>query len=430
MKVIADDEEDTTIILGGSDCDNYTKDEYLSWCYGIVQARKDSNKEQEKEFSNKLLCALKSFCLTEIDNMADSVKETETLKNEGYSDDKIPSMIYTPEDIAVMKGEIEEIWNSIDPEEDNYIQKVNIVSVQCENVFTYHVKNKIDPDNREANNKKLDDIDYKNYNITKNALSVVPAYSGYLIKDDFGICFLISIEPLFVSHILDAFFEHNIWFLGFSTRFLKIDGNRWNSPYAFTTHDIGHAQNSFAYIYRSDTTLPTCYQSIYSSNNNTKQGYELIRDFYNYCKEKNKKGSKELIALQIAIFFAIHEFGFYSDCREWFGDSSDANFKEDLTNKLISDDYRFFNKNDLFGILPKKRVRDPASTDPSKKEELVTNYLKNEVIENFVNTYTSWQKERGISPPTRPIEKGGRKTKRVRSKKTMKKRRKSRRSRK
>jgi hypothetical protein len=412
MKVIADDEEDSSIILGGGECDNYTRDEYVNWCYGIVQARKDSNKEQEKDFSDKLLCALKAFCLRKIDDIADSEKETIRLKEEGYSDDKIPSMLYTPEDIAVMKGEIEEIWNSIDPAEDNYIQKVNIVSVQCSNMFTHHVKNKLNPRGQEFDIELI--INYKNYNDTKKEVSKDTEYSGYLINNGVSVFYLISVEPLFVSHILDGFLEHNIWFLGFETRFLNIDGNNWQSPFSFTSHDLGHANGS----------LSMCYRRIYGSNDNTEKGYESVSNFYKYCKEKYKKGSKELSALQLAIFYVIHEIP--HNCNIWFGNSSWGGFEKSILIKP----YMFLDENALFGILP-KRIRQSTEADPSKKEELVTNYLKNEVIENFVNTYTSWKRERGITPtPEQPTTVGGRKTKRRRSKKTIKKRRKSRKSRK
>jgi hypothetical protein len=396
-------------------CDDYTKEEYLGWCYGIVQSRSDSDKNQEFFFSDKLLCALKKFCLKEIDNMADGEKETVTLKIEGYNDDVIPSMLYTSDEIDAMKREIDEIWLSIDPKEDNYIQKVNIVSVQCANMFNYHVKNKLDPD-RENWRKKVIDINlgkkYKNYADTKNAVLLQgiygsEEYSGYLNKDDFGVYFLISIEPLFVSHMLDGFFEHKIWFVGFSSRFLKTDGDTWISPFRFIKHDIGHAHNSFSYTFKKNHDYRhNCYDSIYNSNSSTKKGYELVSDFYKYCKQKYQKGSKEGIALQIAIFIAMHEFGLQDDCEIWFGNSSEKDFIDKIKSEMNYKVHRFFNKNDLFGSLP-KRIRNTANTatDKPTKEKIITDYLYNEVVENYVKTYTEWQQSLTV---------GGRKTRKGR----------------
>lgn len=328
--------------------------------------------------------------------MADSKKETETLKKEGYDDAIIPSMLYTSEEIDKMKREIDEIWLSIDPNEENYIQKVNIVSIQCSNMFSYLVKNRTDPEpnpnRRIVRDYKLG-INYKSYVDTKNAIAL--EYSGYLRKDTFEVYFLVSIETLFISQIVEGFFEHKIWFLGFSSRFLKFDGNVWNSPYKFLSHDVVHAQFSFSYtFYEQNQDDRNCYNSVYNSNRNTNAGYNLVRDFYKYCKMKYKKGSKEITALQMAIFMGMHEQGTDSDCKIWFGNSSEKDFKNNIKHEMKIHYERFFNKNDLFGSIP-KRIRDSANTaeDKPSKEKIITDYLENEVVENYVNTYTEWQKD-------------------------------------
>ena len=407
MKIVADDYGASEIMLGGGDCDGYEdKNQYLQWCYDLVQAEKDGNKENEKAFSDKLLCALKAFCIKEIDEMADSDKEREKLKDEGYSDTIIPSMLYTPEKIKKMKDEIDKIWESMELIEDNYTQKVNIVSIQLLSMFTFNLNTSKIPDKDKNALLYLRSLEYTDYNVTRDTFNKYPdtlkCLSGYNDKG-LPIYFLICIYNLTVSNILDSLFEHNLWFLGFSSRFLYIDGD-WGSPWYYSIHDTEHWEISVA-------EHEPCYKFVHGANNDINKGFEIIREFYRHCKQY---GNNALgYSLKVAIFLAIHEFGQGSDCKIWFSDPTNPTFKDGIIDNYINKKIdRFTNKNDLFELLP-RRIKDEVNSGETeeKRQEIVMRYFYDEVVESFVKEYAKFMHER----------KGGRKTKKCRYKKRCRK---------
>jgi hypothetical protein len=330
--------------------------------------------------------------------MADRDKERAKLKEEGYIDAIIESMLYTEEEIQKMKDEIDEIWKSMDLIEDNSL-KVNIVSIQLLTMFSFNLKTTIKPPDGKKN-VALDLASGFNYtdfyttrNYFKKSTNEFACLSGH---NDKGLpfYFLISIYNLTVSNILDSLFEHNLWLLGFSSRFLYIDG-LWGSPWYYAIHDTEHWDISIA-------CHEPCYKFVHGANNDINEGFKIICNFYKYCK--NEHGNTALgYSLKVAIFLAIHEFGTASDGKIWFSDPTDQiKFKKGIIVNYINEMIdRFTNKNDLFELLP-RRIReqvDAVEREEEKRKEIVMRYFHDEVVQSFVIEYAKFLKIPQLPPP-------------------------------
>jgi hypothetical protein len=420
MKVIADDEEDSSIILGGGITPE-EKSEYMKAYYGIIISRKSGDKEKEKEFADILLESLHTYLVKEIDDLSNNEKESERLKEEGYTIEKIPTMLFTPPEIEVMREDIRKIWASIDPDETDHILKVNLVSIQCSFLFTKYSKNRDAPGKF---NKRYDEIpeppeggDYTDYNFFKQNLKGLTEYVyGYTNKDgQLETYYLINMLPyISITDMLETWLYEGIWLVGFSTRFQYTDGNNWNSPINFLYHDYEHADNTFF-----------CYDVVFGGMSRDKKKenkirtYTLIKEFYNYCKTTYDVDKVKLYSIKLLLFTAFHEIG--HQCLSYFSNASDI---EQLKRSLwggqqVTFATRFSDKNDLFLSLPtriKNAAKDPETNTIDR--EIIKKYFLEEAIPNYAIAINEFQRTKGMLS-------GGRKTKRYikRNKKTSKKRR-------
>jgi hypothetical protein len=211
MKIVADDfEGGSRLQYGGGKFSTEEKNEYMESYYGIIEARKAGDTEKEKAYADKLLDSLHNYVKDEIADLADEEKETAHLIEEGSVSEKnlrvftvmsikkqIENMLYTPSEIDLMNKDLDDIFDSIDPNETNYIQKVNLVSIQCSLLFTKYAKNKTHPSMDYEGVAKIPEAiengSYKNYselkkdikknmrnisNFTQHALQQIEGYNN------------------------------------------------------------------------------------------------------------------------------------------------------------------------------------------------------------------------------------------------------------
>jgi len=443
MKIVADDfEGGSRLQYGGGKFSTEEKNEYMESYYGIIEARKAGDTEKEKAYADKLLDSLHNYVKDEIADLADKEKETARLIEEGSveNESQAENMLYTPDDIVSMNKDLEDIFNSsIKSEETNYIQKVNLVSIQCSLLFTKYAKNKTHPsllDNAVVfasipNIPNIPNIpipnaikngSYKNYielkkDIIKNmgntsnfSLHAPQHIEGYS-NQPFDTYYLVNILPyISITEMMDAWFTKGIWMIGFSTRYHFTDGSRqWYSPITFLFHDTLHAVNAFE-CYGSGIGIGK--KPPKKMNDKTTKAlaakHNFIKNFYEYVKDEYKDKKDVLYSIKIIIFTAFHEE--INDCDKYFGNVSDnvSGFKESLW-KLLKGYYfsRIEDKNDLYLLLP-ARIRNNNNSD------VVTSYIQ-ECIHNYSVALNDYQKEQGMK-----FLSGGKKTKKRKLKTTKK----------
>ena len=439
MKIVADDfEGGSTLQHGGRKFNTEEKNKYMESYYGIIDARKAGDKEKEKEYADKLLESLHNYVKDEIADLADKEKETARLIEEGSveNESQAENMLYTPDDIVSMNKDLEDIFNSsIKSEETNYIQKVNLVSIQCSLLFTKYAKNKTHPSFSDnvgvfaSIPEAIKNGSYKNYsnlktNIKKNmgnisnfslhALEHIEGYKhikGYN-NQPFDTYYLVNILPyISITEMMDAWFTKGIWMIGFSTRYQFTDGSTsWFSPIAFLFHDTLHAVGAFD-CYGSGIGIGSKPKKINDKKGRIAANHNFIKNFYEYVKDKykDKKDVSLLYSIKFIIFIAIHEQD--RDCNKYFSNVSDklTVFKESLW-KLYEQNYsrRIKDKNDLYLLLP-ARIRNEENS-----EEVVTSYIQ-ECIHNYSVALNDYQKEKNMK-----FLSGGKKTKKRKLKTTKK----------
>ena len=447
MKIIADEEEDS-VIVGGGEISPEDKSKYKDSYYGIIQARKDGDKEKEKECADKLLAALRAYLDNEIKDLDDKDNETIRLKEEGFKDEQIQSMLFTNEEIESIKQDLNEIWTSIDPNETDYILKVNLVSIQCSCLFSVYAKN---VKYEEVNFKDIfSEIDYKNYNVLKNYFNTKTIFvkqtkylrylsytranvAGYSNENGFETYYLINMLPyISTTEMMDAWFEKNIWMIGFSTRYQYAD-NDYYSPIGFLNHDYQHAYFSKkCYDVPFGGNRPEPHEEKeYPYYDKRSENYKLISEFYGYVKNKYNADKPKLYSIKLIIFMGFHELG--DKCEYYFTNASNTNSaintlstKLDISNRtdMVS---RFFDENDLYLSLP-SRIRKEIEKDSEKKGEIIVNYINGYCLTNFINALEEFQKSKGLIKEGKGlIKEGGKKTKKRKTRRN-KKRRKTRRT--
>jgi hypothetical protein len=486
MKVISDVEDESALILGGamSEEEKKMKGDYLTWCYALVEAKRNGDTTNEKEYSDKLLNYLKTRVLQEIDNLGNSEKEQAFLKEQGYTDEEITkgsefykekgiegeninkrtttpqtTLLFSGEEVQKMKEYVEQIWS--DPNslaETNYLLKFNIMSLLCCTLFEINSKNYNKPykyntdeaiqeikfsifgeDYITIKNKLINEqggVEIEYYGIVNQHL-----WTGDTNENYFKQIFLVNALPFItISDILTGFLEKNVWFLGFSTHYILFDNKLWTGPFGFTMHDVAHFNivfNEMIPYNRSMFNISIPSISSMEENDENKEGTDMykyrqaayavfnkIKDFYVYCEKNVSKGDKgvKIYSIKLLLFYILHENPEYAP--PIFGKIDDPNtFKELVASYVTPGKYRFNNPDDLGGTLFGKFRTDEFKNKPeSERLEDISDYLKM-CGSNFVDALYEFQKKEGIIT-------GGRKTKRRRSKKTIKKRRKSRKSRK
>jgi hypothetical protein len=464
MKIIADEEEGYKL-LGGGKISKEEQSQYMESYYGIIDARKKGNKEKEKECADKLLQALRTYLDNEINDLSDTEKETARLKEEGFSVQQIQTRLFTPEEIKSIREGLKEIWDSIDPEETDHILKVNLVSIQSSCLFSVYAKNAKREDELLYHKKIFNDFNYKNYKVIRDYFVLkskvsqqLQIYSqqlqiylsvyhikvaGYDIdKKGFETYYLINMLPyISTTEMMDAWFEKNIWIIGFSTRYQYADGEYY-SLLGFIKHDYEHARLGkncynvpFGGEYKftiNDYTGEEEYvgdkDENFGNDKNKSENYNLISEFYTHVKTKYKNNKRQLYSIKLIIFMGFHETG--ERCGYYFTNASDMSSAiQRLVKKLeISNgtniSSRFLDENDLYLSLP-KRIREDIKEkkDGKTKEEIIVNYINVYCLTNFVNALKDFQLIKGF------IKKGGKKQKKRKTKRKTKRNKKNRKTR-
>jgi len=354
------------------------KNEYFKLCIEIVQSRINKNISIEKEYSYILLNTIKNHILKEIDNLLNKDKETEILLKLGYLHYRIPNMLFTLNEINIIKNEIENIWTSYQNIEDtNYIGKVNIISLFFLLTLSKYSKNKYPPfgkkncpeipDNYEDYYHLKDDINYRFRNeIVIGSITEPFAY------------FLPCIFDLTHKDLLYYWFEYKIWFLGIKIHYSYVDSvNNWGSPKFFYSHDAAHSISSFRH-----------YNCIYGSENDKNKAYKILSSYYKYCKIKYENINDSLLnILLFCIFIGTHEGSVYL----YFGNTTNKNkFKYDILNNIDKTIKRLCDDYDLFNLLPKYIKNKVHNKEHEYKYEIVKQHLF-ECITIHTDELYDWQ---------------------------------------
>jgi hypothetical protein len=421
---VYDEKEDNILNETRGGAGEISQQEYLDICVGLVS----DDQDKKVEGFNKLIDILKDRVNKEIKDLKDDEKELARLKTE-YPDEpgrNFTDMLLNETQKTEMNNLFNKLWDDLDndKEETDYILKFNIACWVCEGIFIEYSTNKDVP--KVVAEKRGAPQPYRNPNIILN-------YSdGKKLEDVFYkisikpvIYFIIFVLPfLGITCMFDAWLEHDIWFLGFSTRYGTYDGGfRWGNPYVFTGHDVTH------FISVEDD---------YNKNSIVRQ---KVKDFYSYCK-KNYSGVG-LYQIKLILFWLFHEVYYF-----------DFLSKENYDNKLINNEFfdesgakydlkkRFTDKNDLYLSLPPKIRKDYEDSNDFEKIEkyfqvglsvfydALNNYKKQtDSIESNPNVVTSVTTETSnstdsIHPPSTvftSLTTGGRRKTSTRRKKRTKK---------
>lgn len=281
-------------------------------------------------------------------------------------------------------------------EDNNYIGRINIVSLQVILLFT---KIALKGDNGfkvNANNvykcyEKLISADFLDYDNIKelittkqecNRMSVLylnedtkKPYSTDTSPDT--LIFLVTIVDYFsLDQILTDFLQ-NVIMCGVASTYLWADG-RYLTPFEFLEHDITHGNNYKAF----------CYDRMHVSRDD-------MSSFYHFCKEKIIDDKQKLYSIKFMMFLLIHEgfcdfFNKNATKRNIFysGLLNIGRFFDSKTNKI--------NENDL-GLLIPKTYRDSI--------EKVNTYL-DKALQDYIESIQSWEKSqyKEYNDPDKPKE--------------------------
>jgi hypothetical protein len=351
---------------------------YLDICKTLIHSKDKTDKM--KSFY-KLICILKQRVEDEM-NKLENLKGEEIKrllkeypfiekKNEDGSiefkkseEQDFKRMLLPISVIKHMDRLFDRLWTDLmnDSTEDNLIFKFNIACLVCECIFTEFATNKDVPKIVELKRKgdqpypmpinilvyndMKRDILYSSNNIHKDI------YKGQFKKDadDKPMNFVIFVFPyLGVSCMLDAWFEHDIWFLAFATRYQTYDGGqRWAYPIHITKHDIGHFLQ----------TPPASHS---------------YKEFYIYCKQE-VVNSTILYQIKLLIFWFLHEIDF--DFSSFLVSTKKKEEKE-IPWDIIEEDNllkKFSDAQDLFLLLPstiklayKEKLEEEQRLEEEKK---------------------------------------------------------------
>jgi len=334
-----------------------TQKEYLNICHDLVNG--DDNKKK-KSFDD-LIDILKERVNQDFNELKNEKTELERLKKEYPTEDSrdFNSMLLTENKKIKMNQLFDALWTDLDAdvENKNYLLKFSVTCLVVQGIFTENATNKDVPKviqqhkrYRRFNPNPNPDVDsqykFSSYSYSVGKEEIQTRYEQIFTNPavpshDYGksTYFIFFVLPyLGITCMLDAWIEHDIWFLGFSTRYGSYDGGyRWVSPHIFTAHDFAH----------------------YSASEYSNNVPQKLKDFYIYIK-KNYKGV-QLYQIIILLFWFSHEvyyFGFFQDDdakinKEFEWDYAEPRFtdEEDMLMSLpprIRDDY---NKSKNFGII-------------------------------------------------------------------------------
>jgi hypothetical protein len=451
MKVVADEE----VILGGGKVTPEEKKEYMDSYYGFISAYNNKDYPKIKEYSDKLIDKLHNFVLNEINDLSDSNKEKERLKKQGYTDEEAQTMLYNDEDITGMKEDLNKIWSSILEDQVDEFMKINVISFQCVLLFMKYSKNReyphfinITPIAITTDSaKQIDDIIqdelivtniFLDFNQILNWHSIEYYCDHQIVLDDndkdrlerefleqdsrlpgrkeiknnsYGKSHiyrvLYNIMPfLSITDILDIWLDYDVWVIGVSTRYKYVDGDNWFSPIGFIAHDLAHS-----------STLHNCYKSPFGGSTGflgigklpeEKQKYEtfqLLKEFYNYCKNVYNKSSDEdkfkLTCIKLILFLSFHEAqdGLKGRvCDSYYANASDeASFESNLLQSISTLYKRLSNPRDLFLSLPLKVRKDSKNeTSSGVNDEIVKKFFKEECVPIYAKGMRNFQLSKKI----------------------------------
>lgn len=323
----------------------------------------------------------------------DVVKKIEKLETDGLIDiTKKEKMI---SDLAY-------IFSTTDTADENFIGRLNIVSLQCVILFT---ENCIDPRATKFEDGQNESFryyttlksgDWKNYRviksnlIEKNSERFLALYSYSKGKPyttstphDQLIYLITIIDYLSIDEVISSFLD-NFIMCGISPSFIYADG-RYLTPFEFCMHDITHGRN-----YKG-----LCFTRSALSKSD-------LLSFYQFCKN-TISNKNELYSVKFMVFLLIHES--YCDFfpAKHLPIISKARVLSSITDTGFLHIGRFFEENDLGLSIPEKY---------RGSEEKIRQYLDLST-EVYLRELTNWSRER---QPTTSISSGGKRTKRRRKK--------------
>jgi hypothetical protein len=302
-----------------------------------------------------------------------------------------------------MISDLTYIFSKTDMTDENFIGRLNIVSLQCVILFTENCigplakKFEVGLNNSFQYYNVLKSGDWKNYQVMKSTLTKKNSGSFFQLYSyskekpyttstpSNRLIFLITIiDYLSVDEIITSFLD-NVVICGISSNFIYADG-RYLTPFEFVEHDITHGGN---YYY-------TCFERSGLSKS------DLV-SFYQFCKNTISDKSK-LYSIKFMVFLLIHE----SFCDFFPTEHSPIKLKANVLSSILHTAIlrmdRYLNNNDLGLSIPK---------DYRDSEEKIKQYLDLST-EVYLRELDNWGTERKST--TTSISSGGKKTKTIQKK--------------
>jgi len=316
-----------------------------------------------------------------------------------------------------MKSDLEYIFSKIDHSDNNYIGRLNIVSLQIVILFTENCHPpgtvfKVNFNNEYEEYQNLKEGDWKSYVVMRDNL-MKDKYSKFIkmgssdINNTFKVLYsypignpyTTSVPPdnlIYLITILDylSIDEINTSFLnktiicGIVNNYVYADG-RYLTPFEFLQHDITHGES-----YEG-----LCYERIDNSRKD-------FISFYNFCKG-NIDDKKRLYSIKFMFFLLIHE----SWC-DFFPTRYNPNItKQDVLSSVLDNQFlhmdRFLNTNDLELSLPK---------DYRGSKEKIDEYLAL-CADIYLEELNKWKEPKKFLPGENPYKRrrligGGKKSRR------------------
>ena len=298
-----------------------------------------------------------------------------------------------------MISDLAYIFSTTDTADENFIGRLNIVSLQCTILFT---ENCIDPIFEDGLNNSFDyynvlkSDDWKKYEVMKNNLTKKESGSFSALYLDSKrnpyttprqtdeLIYLITINDyLSIDEVISSFLD-NFIMCGMSPSFIYADGRLLN-PFEFCLHDITHGKNYNV----------LCFERLSLSKPD-------LLSFYKFCKI-NISDKKKLYSVKFMFFLLIHESlcDFFPTLES--PQISKTTVLSSITTNSVLKFSRYLDENDLLLSIPK---------DYRDSDEKISQYLdlSTDVYLTQLEKWKKWKEWKVFSFFS------GKKTKRTRKK--------------
>jgi len=291
------------------------------------------------------------------------------------ADDKIDSLGLDAEKTNALKQDVAEIRDNIDNDDDNFIGRINIASLQIIILFTLNEIPIDQPFNETDVNKiyptyqALISMNWKDYKTVKRFITYDTNRLTNLYPKTGELTNLITIlDYLTLNEIVSNFLE-NVNICGIASKSVWADG-RYLNPILFLDHDLTHGKNY----------IGICY----SQNGHDRDN---LLSFYNFCKG-TITDKKQLYSITFMMFLLIHE----GWC-DFFDKGMTKLSRNSFLDTPLLNITRFLDNYDLGLSIPKefRKQDEEHKDDPRWNAQLpIIEYFDNVAIPNYLKAIGSW----------------------------------------